>query len=136
MTHLLLDVPSFASDGSLRGGGSLPTILERLPPGITLIGGSLAFVFLRALAKNGQLARFQTALGSEAYAASSDVWTNAVGIAALGLIGYLASVVLLKMLLKLSGTWVTVVPYALVGVALLAAVCYLIRNRSQLRQKA
>ena len=102
----------------------------------SFIGGSLAFVFLRALAKNGQLARFQTALGSEAYAASSDVWTNAVGIAALGLIGYLASVVLLKMLLKLSGTWVTVVPYALVGVALLAAVCYLIRNRSQLRQKA
>lgn len=41
VTHLLLDVPSFASDGSLRGGGSLPTILERLPPGITLIGGSL-----------------------------------------------------------------------------------------------
>ena len=102
----------------------------------TLIGGSLAFVFLRALAKNGQLARFQTALGSVSYAVSSDVWSNAVGIAALGLIGYLASVVLLKMLLKLSGTWVTVVPYALVGAALLAAVIYLIRNRSQLRQHA
>ena len=102
----------------------------------TLIGGSLAFVFLRALAKNGQLARFQTALGSVSYAVSSDVWSNAVGIAALGLIGYLASVVLLKMLLKLSGTWVTVVPYALVGAALLAAVIYLIRNRSQLRQQA
>ena len=40
------------------------------------------------------------------------------------------------MLLKLSGTWVTVVPYALVGAALLAAVIYLIRNRSQLRQQA
>lgn len=70
------------------------------------------------------------------YAVSSDVWSNAVGIAALGLIGYLASVVLPKMLLKLSGTWVTVVPYALVGAALLAAVIYLIRNRSQLRQQA
>ena len=40
------------------------------------------------------------------------------------------------MLLKLSGTWVTGVPYALVGAALLAAVIYLIRNRSQLRQHA
>lgn len=41
VTHLLLDVPSFAVDGSLRGGGSLLPILERLPPGITLIGGNL-----------------------------------------------------------------------------------------------
>lgn len=41
VTHLLLDVPSFSTDGSLRGGGSLPAILERLPSEITLIGGSL-----------------------------------------------------------------------------------------------
>ena len=41
VTHLLLDVPSFAVDGSLRGGGSLMPILERLPPGIILIGGNL-----------------------------------------------------------------------------------------------
>ena len=41
VTHLLLDVPSFTVDGSLRGGGSLSAILERLPPGITLIGGNL-----------------------------------------------------------------------------------------------
>ena len=41
VTHLLLDVPSFTVDGSLRGGGSLPPILERLPPEITLIGGKL-----------------------------------------------------------------------------------------------
>lgn len=41
VTHLLLDVPSFAVDGSLRGGGSLPAILERLPPGMTVIGGNL-----------------------------------------------------------------------------------------------
>ena len=41
VTHLLLDVPSFTVDGSLRGDGSLSPILERLPPGITLIGGSL-----------------------------------------------------------------------------------------------
>lgn len=41
VTHLLLDVPSFAVDGSLRGGGSLPPILERLPPEISLIGGKL-----------------------------------------------------------------------------------------------
>lgn len=41
VTHLLLDVPSFAADGSLRGGGSLTDALERLPAGITVIGGKL-----------------------------------------------------------------------------------------------
>lgn len=41
VTHLLLDVPSFAADGSLRGGGSLTDVLERLPAGITVIGGKL-----------------------------------------------------------------------------------------------
>lgn len=41
VTHLLLDVPSFVSDGSLRGGGSLSGVLERLPVGITVIGGKL-----------------------------------------------------------------------------------------------
>lgn len=41
VTHLLLDVPSFAAGGSLRGGGSLTDTLERLPTGITVIGGKL-----------------------------------------------------------------------------------------------
>lgn len=41
VTHLLLDVPSFAADGSIRGGGNLTAVLERLPDGITVIGGKL-----------------------------------------------------------------------------------------------
>ena len=41
VTHLLLDVPSFAADGSLRDGGSLPAVLERLPAETTIIGGKL-----------------------------------------------------------------------------------------------
>lgn len=42
VTHLLLDVPSFEAGGMLRGGGDLKTILEMLPPGITVAGGNLA----------------------------------------------------------------------------------------------
>jgi len=41
VTHLLLDVPSFAPDGTLRGGGQLLKVLERLPPDVTVIGGKL-----------------------------------------------------------------------------------------------
>lgn len=41
VTHLLLDAPSFASDGKLRGGGSLSAVLERLPGDVAVIGGKL-----------------------------------------------------------------------------------------------
>ena len=48
VTHLLLDVPSFVSDGSLRGGGVLREVLERLPPRVTVIGGKLSHPDLQA----------------------------------------------------------------------------------------
>ncbi len=41
ITHLLLDVPSFAPDGSLRGGGRLESLLEMLPTDVKIIGGNL-----------------------------------------------------------------------------------------------
>lgn len=41
VTHLLLDVPSFAQDGQLRGGGSIQKVLEMLPIGTKVIGGRL-----------------------------------------------------------------------------------------------
>lgn len=40
-THLLLPVPSFEADGSIRGGGALPELLARLPKDIRIIGGNL-----------------------------------------------------------------------------------------------
>jgi len=41
VTHLLLDVPSFAADGSLRSGGSLDDILPSLSPQVKICGGLL-----------------------------------------------------------------------------------------------
>lgn len=41
VTHLLLDIPSFGPDGTLRGGGQIETVLEMLPSGVTVIGGNL-----------------------------------------------------------------------------------------------
>lgn len=41
VTHLLLDVPGFAHDGQLRGGGAVNKILEMLPHYITVVGGNL-----------------------------------------------------------------------------------------------
>ncbi len=41
VTHLLLPIPSFHADGSIRGGGDLQSILSVLPKKITVIGGNL-----------------------------------------------------------------------------------------------
>ena len=41
VTHLLLPVPSFESDGSIKGGGDLKEILSQLPKTVTIIGGNL-----------------------------------------------------------------------------------------------
>ena len=41
VTHLLLPVPSFEADGSIKGGGNLNEILKQLPKTVTIIGGNL-----------------------------------------------------------------------------------------------
>ncbi len=41
VTHLLLSVPSFGPNGTLRDGGTLKDILLQLPKGITVVGGNL-----------------------------------------------------------------------------------------------
>ena len=41
VTHLLLPVPSFEADGSIKGGGDLSEILSALPKTVTIIGGNL-----------------------------------------------------------------------------------------------
>ena len=51
VTHLILDVPSFAPDGMLRGGGAVEKTLETLPPYITVVGGNLAHPALEGYRK-------------------------------------------------------------------------------------
>lgn len=41
VTHLLLPVPSFEADGSIKGGGDLKEILTQLPNTVTIVGGNL-----------------------------------------------------------------------------------------------
>ena len=41
VTHLLLPVPSFTTDGMIVGGGNLATLLTLLPKDIVVIGGNL-----------------------------------------------------------------------------------------------
>ena len=41
VTHLLLPIPSFEADGSIKGGGNLKELLSQLPKTVTVIGGNL-----------------------------------------------------------------------------------------------
>lgn len=41
VTHLLLPVPSFDPDGTIKGGGSLAELLSKLPKDIIIFGGNL-----------------------------------------------------------------------------------------------
>lgn len=41
VTHLLLPVPSFDADGTIKGGGDLDELLSILPKNITVVGGLL-----------------------------------------------------------------------------------------------
>ena len=50
----------------------------------TLIGGSIAYVFLRKFASNGMLVKIQTMLGSKGYMDQSSLLSNTLTIAALG----------------------------------------------------
>ena len=41
VTHILLPVPSFDDQGNLKGGGDVNSVLNKLPPSVTIIGGIL-----------------------------------------------------------------------------------------------
>ena len=41
VSHLLLPVPSFEEDGTIKGGGELTSLLETLPKQVTIVGGFL-----------------------------------------------------------------------------------------------
>ena len=41
VTHLLLDVPAFSTDGSLRGGGNIENVLASLDTNVIIVGGNL-----------------------------------------------------------------------------------------------
>lgn len=77
----------------------------------TLIGGSVAFLFLRRLARMGMLPRFQLALSDRSYQEEVTVYSNTAAIAALGVIGYLVIRILTSIVFKLADplwNWVSI----------------------------
>lgn len=99
----------------------------------TLIGGSIAFIFLKQLIKAKVLTRFQQALGSASYDSEDDTVNDALAIAFFGFIAYLVTVVIVNNFVAQPGAFVQALKYIVLAAFLvLAAVYYFVRkNRTQ-----
>ena len=94
----------------------------------TLIGGSIAYVFLRKFAANGMLARIQTMLGSESYLDQTGTLSNALTIAAFGAILFVV-IELASDIFKLTGALWDKLSYISLAVCAAAAVLYYIAKK-------
>ncbi len=96
----------------------------------TLIGGSIAFVFLKRLTKMGVLAKFQTMLASKSYTDNGSDTENAFTIAALGVILYLIIEILTGIFKLTSPVWSYISYTALTGF-IFVAIAYFIKKKVQ-----
>ncbi len=91
----------------------------------TLIGGSIAFVFLKKLAGAGLLKKFQSMLNTKSYDDNSGILGNALTIAALGVIVYLV-ISILTGIFNIGSTLWTVIAFSSMGAFILAGLVYYI----------
>ncbi len=94
----------------------------------TLIGGSIAFFMLVKMQKAGMVARIQAALGSDVFTGGNETLNNAIGIAVLGFIGYLAVLVIVKNFVSDPSPFVSALKYVVLTAFVLAGVLYWIIN--------
>lgn len=98
----------------------------------TLIGGTIAFIFLTQLKKSKLLARFQTTLGSNVYEGADVVLNDALGIAFFGFIGYLVTVVIVKNFVTDAPAFVEYIKYVvLVAFFVMAFVFYMVKKNKK-----
>lgn len=99
----------------------------------TLIGGSIAFVFLRKLSNTGLLASFQNSLGSHSYNDKSGVLGNAVTIGTLGVIAFIVIKVLTGFFKMTDNLW-NYVAFAALGAFVLSGFMYYIIQKLKERK--
>ena len=91
----------------------------------TLIGGSIAYVFLRKFAANGMLAQIQTKLNSRSYNDKSTVVSDTLTIAAFGAILFVV-IELAADIFELTGPIWGVLSFAALAACVAAAIIYYI----------
>lgn len=97
----------------------------------TLIGGSIAFIFLKQLVKAKLLSKFQQSLGSATYNTGDNTINDALGIAFFGIIAYLVTIVIVNNFVAQPGTFVSNLKYIVLAVfILLAGVYYMLKKKN------
>lgn len=98
----------------------------------TLIGGSVAFVFLKKIAANGLLKQFQNMLGAKSYDNKTNVISNSASIAAFGAICFIVIKISTGIFNLTSPVWSYIAYLALIGF-IAAAIVYLIVKKVKRR---
>jgi energy coupling factor transporter S component ThiW len=101
----------------------------------TLIGGSIAFILLKQLQKSNMLRRFQQALGSNTYDSKDYIVNDAIGIACIGILGYLISLILVKYLVNNPSTFIINLKYMVFGAFVLMALIYYFIKSYKVKKK-
>ena len=94
----------------------------------TLIGGSIAYVFLRKLADNGMLSQMQNMLASRSYQDKSTLLSNTATIAAFGAILFVIIEVTSDMFKLTSPVFDVLSIASLVACAVIAAIYYIFKK--------
>ncbi len=94
----------------------------------TLIGGSIAYVFLRKLADNGMLSRIQNMLASKSYQDKSSLLSNAATIAAFGAILFVIIEVISNMFRLTSPMFDVLSITSLVVCVVIALIYYIVKK--------
>lgn len=94
----------------------------------TLIGGSIAYVFLRKLAANGVLEQMQTRLGSLSFRDQNSVLSDSLVIAAVGAIFWMAIKAAVSAFSFVSPVWNVLARLAPLAAAAAGAVYYIVKG--------
>ena len=94
----------------------------------TLIGGSIAYFFLRKFADGGMLAKTQDMLGSPVYSDKGSVLTNAISIATFGAILFVVFLLVPQIFKSESEVWSYLSYGSIILFVVLAVVYYLIKK--------
>lgn len=101
----------------------------------TLIGGSIAYVFLRKIASNGMLTKLQLKLNSTSYTDKSTVLSDSLTIAAFGAILFVV-IKIASNIFKLIGSIWNILAYAAPGVCVAAAIIYYVIKKVKTKDAA
>ena len=96
----------------------------------TLIGGSIAYIFLRKLSNSGLLSEFQSLLGSKSYTDTPTPLSTSASIASFGVICYLVTEILTGIFKLTSPIW-SYTSFSFLGIFIVIALVYFFTKRKK-----